>query len=76
MSRKKTLAERGQIVQLEPTDQAAEAYRTIRTAVFFSVPQDQAKIIQVTSPLQGEGKSTLVSNLGIAMAQSQPARHF
>ncbi len=62
--------ERGQEVRLKPRSVVAESYRTIRTAVFFGVPKDEAKTILVTSPAPGDGKSTLVSNLGIAMAQA------
>ena len=60
----------GQKVHLKPRSVAAEAYRTIRTAVFFGVPKGQAKTILVTSPASGDGKSTLVSNLAITMAQA------
>ena len=60
----------GQKVHLKPRSIAAEAYRTIRTAVFFGVPKGQAKTILVTSPASGDGKSTLVSNLAITMAQA------
>ena len=60
----------GQKVALDPTSHTAEAIRTIRTALFFSIPKEEARVIQVTSPGPAEGKSTLVSNLGIAMAQS------
>ena len=60
----------GQKIHLRPRSIAAEAYRTIRTAVFFGVPKGQAKTILVTSPASGDGKSTLVSNLAIAMAQA------
>jgi len=38
--------------------------------VFFGVPKDEAKTIVVTSPAPGDGKTTLVSNLAIAMAQA------
>ncbi len=62
--------ERGQKILLKPRSIAAEAYRTIRTAVFFGVPKGQAKTILVTSPAPGDGKSTLASNLAIAMAQA------
>jgi capsular exopolysaccharide synthesis family protein len=61
---------RGQKVHLKPKSVVAEAYRTIRTAVFFGVPKDEAKTIVITSPAAGDGKSTLVSNLAIAMAQA------
>jgi len=61
---------RGRKVHLDPHSTVAEAFRTIRTSIFFSVPQDQARVIQVTSPMPGEGKSTLTSNIAIAIAQS------
>ena len=67
---KLSAASRGQRVHLEPSSHAAEAYRTIRTAVYFGVPLGQGKTILITSPSPGEGKSTLTSNLAIAMAQA------
>ena len=60
----------GQKVILEPTSCVAEAYRAVRTAVYFSAPDNGAKTLLITSPVQGDGKSTLVSNLAIAMAQA------
>ncbi|MFC1739097.1 GumC family protein [Planctomycetota bacterium] len=70
MSKKNSISERGQKVHLEPSSPIAEAYRTIRTAVFFGVPEGEAKTILVTSPDPGDGKTTLVSNLAIAIAQT------
>jgi len=70
MSKRQTISERGMIVHKETASLAAEAYRTIRTAVFFGVPDGKAKVILVTSPLPGDGKTTLVSNMAIAMAQA------
>ncbi len=70
MSRRETIPARGQKVFYDSTSTIAEAYKTIRTAVFFSVPKDEAKIVLITSPAAGEGKTTLVSNLAIAMAQA------
>jgi len=70
MSRKQTVATRGRTVHMDSTSPVAEAYRTIRTAIFFSVPKGQARTLLVTSPAAGDGKSTLVSNLCIAMAQA------
>ncbi len=61
---------RGQKIRLASKSVVAEAYRTIRTAVFFGAPKGEAKTILVTSPAPGDGKSTLVSNLAIAMAQA------
>lgn len=52
-----------------PGSLEAEAYRSLRTSFFVTLNEDQ-RIIQVTSPEPGDGKSTLVSNLAIAIAQS------
>jgi len=70
MSRRQSIAVRGQKVHLDSNSFAAEAYRTIRTAVFFGAPKGEAKTILVTSPGAVDGKTTLVSNLAIAMAQA------
>jgi capsular exopolysaccharide synthesis family protein len=67
---KKAVTSHGQKVQLEPKSSVAEAYRTIRTAVYFGVPKGQARTILVTSPAPNDGKTTMVSNLAIAMAQA------
>ncbi|MEJ2701410.1 MAG: polysaccharide biosynthesis tyrosine autokinase [Sedimentisphaerales bacterium] len=69
-SEKPDVVRRGQKAHLEPKSIVAEAYRTIRTAVFFGVPKDEAKTILITSPAPGDGKSTIASNLAIAMAQA------
>ena len=53
-----------------PASQASEAYRAIRTSVFFKARETNAKIIQVTSPTPGDGKSTTTANLAITIAQS------
>ncbi len=70
-------AERARAVHLQPATAVAEAYRTIRTALYFGVaagnprrPNGGPRRILVTSPLPGDGKSTFASNLAIAMAQS------
>ena len=63
-------AERGQHVHHEAQSNIAEAYRTIRTAVYFGITDDKSKTLLVTSPASAEGKSTLVSNLATSMAQA------
>lgn len=60
----------GQKVYLKPNSVTAESYRTIRTAIFYGMPKGKAKTILVTSPSPGDGKTTLVSNLAITMAQA------
>jgi len=52
-----------------PGSPEAEAYRSLRTSFLVTLSEGQ-RIIQVTSPEPGDGKSTLISNLAIAMAQS------
>jgi capsular exopolysaccharide synthesis family protein len=61
---------RGQKIHLESMSDVAEAFRTLRTVVYFSVPEGKAKTILLTSPFQGEGKSTTASGLAIAMAKA------
>jgi polysaccharide biosynthesis transport protein len=48
---------------------AAEAYRSLRTSVKFSAIEHPLKVIQVTSPTSGEGKTTTIANLAVALAQ-------
>ncbi len=48
----------------------AESYRAVRTALFYSVTGNAHRIVQVTSPLPGDGKSTLTSNLAVTVAKS------
>jgi len=70
ISEKPDIVKHGQKAYLKPKSIVAEAYRTIRTAVFFGIPQEEAKTIHITSPAPGDGKSTVVSNLAITMAQA------
>jgi capsular exopolysaccharide synthesis family protein len=70
MSKRVDIVARGQRVHVDSDSSEAEAYRTIRTAVFFGAPKNEARKIVVTSPAAGDGKTTLVSNLAIAMAQA------
>jgi len=67
---KRGLVARGQRLRFASSSREAEAYRVIRTALFFGAPREQATTVLVTSPGRLEGKTTLVSNLGIAMAQA------
>lgn len=68
--RRETRSDRGTVVNRKPSSLIAEAYRTIRTAIYYGLPDSEAKIILVTSPDAGDGKTTLVSNLAISMAQA------
>ncbi|MDR0221943.1 MAG: CpsD/CapB family tyrosine-protein kinase [Oscillospiraceae bacterium] len=46
----------------------AEAYKTARANLIFSLATSAKKVIVVTSANSGEGKSTTVSNLGLTFA--------
>lgn len=53
-----------------PRSRPAEAYRSVRTAVCFSAQGKSHRVIQVTSPAAGDGKSTLAMNFAVSLAQS------
>jgi capsular exopolysaccharide synthesis family protein len=54
----------------QPGALEAEAYKSLRTALYFSTRGERHKVIQVTSPNMGDGKSTLAANLAVCIAQS------
>jgi capsular exopolysaccharide synthesis family protein len=53
----------------DPRSPAAEAFRSLRTSVRFAGLDRPLKVIQVTSASTGEGKTTVVANLAVALAQ-------
>ncbi len=53
-----------------PRSGEAEAYRSLRNALFFQARDPARKVIQVTSPSGGDGKSILAANLCVCMAQA------
>ncbi|MCC9655660.1 polysaccharide biosynthesis tyrosine autokinase [Rhodopirellula halodulae] len=54
-----------------PSSVASEAIRSCRTSVLFELAGIQGgKVLQVTSPLPGDGKSTIAGNLACSIAQS------
>ena len=54
----------------DPNSIEAEAYRTLRTAVEFLTNESGAKVVLVTSPRPGEGKSSVAANLAVTAAQA------
>lgn len=56
---------------IAPQGALAEALRTIRANVLLSSIDYPPRVILVSSALKGEGKTTLVSNLALALAKSQ-----
>jgi polysaccharide biosynthesis transport protein len=47
-----------------------EAFRLIRTGLFYNESGARNRVIQVTSPVPGDGKSTISTNIAISIAQS------
>jgi capsular exopolysaccharide synthesis family protein len=58
------------ITLLYPFSAVAESYRQMRTNLQFAKFGTPVRTILVTSPAPGEGKSTTVSNLAVAFAQT------
>ncbi len=54
----------------EPEQAASEAYRAVRTALYFSSRGAGHQVVQITSPTPGDGKTTLSANLAISAADS------
>ncbi len=55
---------------VRPKSTESEAYRGVRTQVIQATETNGNKVIQVTSPSPGDGKSTLAANLAISLAQA------
>lgn len=54
-----------------PRSPISEAYRTLRTNLQFVSPDKPLRTLLVTSPGPEEGKSTMLANLAIAIAQGE-----
>jgi len=63
--------ERPELVSLtDPSSMAAEAYRSVRTAVQVIGLDRPVRTLQVTSPNAGEGKTTTLANLAVSLARA------
>jgi tyrosine-protein kinase len=54
----------------EPTSAAAESYRSLRTSLQFARQGQRLRSVLVTSPGAGEGKTSILANLGVVFAQA------
>ena len=59
------------IMLTAPQAPECEQYRTLRTQLFHAAEKKQTQVVTITSTLAGEGKTSTVINLGLAIAQSQ-----
>ena len=60
----------GLVVLADPHSPSAEAYRSLAANLQFAYADRQLQTIGITSAAEGEGKSTTVANLAVALAQS------
>jgi polysaccharide biosynthesis transport protein len=58
------------VMLASPNSPEAEAYRMLRLNLEFANLGREARTMMVTSAIQGEGKSTTVSNLAVALARA------
>lgn len=58
------------VTHINPKSPVSESFRTLRTNIQFSSLDKEIRVIAVTSSEPSEGKSTVISNLGITMAQA------
>ena len=54
----------------DPADAVSEALRTIRAGILLSSADRPPRVVMITSSMQGEGKTTILSNLAVTLAQA------
>jgi capsular exopolysaccharide synthesis family protein len=62
-------AAQGRLLLKDPHSIASEAFRKLRTNISFARPDSPPRVLIFTSPAPGDGKSTSVMNLAIALSQ-------
>src|SRR5205085_2685983 len=67
---KSVRAENRLVMLNDPSSVQAEAFRMLRTNLEFVNLERGAQTVMVTSAVAGEGKSTTVANLGVALARA------
>jgi len=66
------MAEQPDLITLtDPRCPAAEAYRTLRTNLTFAALDNPIETLVVTSAAPGEGKSIVLANLAVTIAQGE-----
>jgi capsular exopolysaccharide synthesis family protein len=53
------------------TGEQAESFRGLRSSILYGATCADRKVIQVTSPLMQDGKTTVAANLAVALARSR-----
>lgn len=61
----------GSVIALHrPLSIPGEAYKSLRTEILFDTPDCGTKVIQITSPLPGDGKSSVAANIAVTLSQA------
>ncbi|MGF7184777.1 capsular exopolysaccharide synthesis family protein [Desulfitispora alkaliphila] len=68
---KKELVREDLIAHSDPKSPVAEAFRILRTNLYYSNLDKELKKVMVTSAGPAEGKSTILSNLAVTVAQTE-----
>lgn len=58
------------VTVVDPTGLGSEAYRMLRTNLFYASVDDPPKVVVLTSAGSGEGKSTTAANLGVTLSEA------
>jgi len=58
------------VTVVDPTAPASEAYRMMRTNLFYASVDNPPKVVALTSAGPGEGKSTTAANLGVTLSEA------
>ncbi|CAN5451821.1 exopolysaccharide regulatory tyrosine autokinase VpsO [soil metagenome] len=70
MPRQYAASTHARAVHLNPSSEAAESYRSLRSALVMNASARKFKTFLITSPVQGDGKTTVACNLAIALAKA------
>jgi capsular exopolysaccharide synthesis family protein len=65
-----TRADRSLSTVLAPRSKSAEAFRSLRTALFFGGLAKSSRVVQVSGAVAEDGASTVAANLAISLAQT------
>jgi receptor protein-tyrosine kinase len=58
------------VTEVDPFSAATEAFRGLRTSLQFAAYDGALRTILITSSLGGEGKTSIVANLGVVLAKA------
>jgi len=58
------------LVSRDAPPRMSEAFRAIRTSIVFALDPDEPRVIAITSPEPGEGKTFVSTNIAVVLAQT------